>query len=819
MLVPSASRERLAGDWCDRLRATARAIRRRSKRPRSRQETIAAALAAARISPSEVPADVVADFLALGYAHLQVELLTRAMQYTPVLDAEQFTSAVVAAAQRRLPATSSQVRDELARAFDLLADARNHVYSVDFYVVDVTLLAASTLGESLRAKLASGSPTSLLSTRRADRPNGARASGDAGRAARAIEAGTACVVGGRFATTRRAAQSPEAMLAELRSWPGCGRAASGARVRSLRPVQLDVLAAAAGDPDGHGFRGALHAAFDGGQLPRAEQRKTRWGRRDGPWIEALSATPLDAARPETWLEARRAGRRHDRPRPRGDDRCSPAGPARAASTTTTCAGRPLRPRAAESSSRSKSTFASRARPTIGRRFSRASTLLRRRSRHAQIRFRRGSTLIAATSLNDSPATWRRVLIVGCPASVANRMRTAESRPMSSINPGISCTQFVALDPLDFSGDAAARPFRHACLPDVPGCGYAELAAAPLRPPVPLADGRTLRNERWNSPSATRPAEFNRCAAHRDRGTRVSQRLVFQARTGRKQSAADWAGATALETQMVADASKSRGTMRSSARLRRTAGCSMRRAICWPDSRRRRVCVRAAAGGDRRRRARSRAAARGRPGSRISPAGWRGATMPCPFAAASSGRPRNDIASGSSRRSGLKIDDGIGSVTCFGFGLPFHRRVGPTWLDTLLVVAGEERRDFNSRSARSQRIRRSGARAATAGTSCRVKLPGPSTAPRGWFLHVGAKNLIVHAHRTAVRRPAPASACGLLETEGRERHTKLQRFAHFAPRRHRFSRQRPDWVLSVVDGRANSTSAHTAGCKLKRSGER
>ena len=43
-------------------------------------------------------------------------------------------------------------REELGRAFDLLSDARNHVYSVDFYVIDVTLLADSTLGKSLRKK-------------------------------------------------------------------------------------------------------------------------------------------------------------------------------------------------------------------------------------------------------------------------------------------------------------------------------------------------------------------------------------------------------------------------------------------------------------------------------------------------------------------------------------------------------------------------------------------------------------------------------------------------------------------------------------------
>ncbi len=50
-----------------------------------------------------------------------------------------------------------------------------------------------------------------------------------------------------------------------------------------------------------GFRGALHAGFDGGPLPKADQRKTNWGA-DGAKIEALATLPLDASRPETWLK-------------------------------------------------------------------------------------------------------------------------------------------------------------------------------------------------------------------------------------------------------------------------------------------------------------------------------------------------------------------------------------------------------------------------------------------------------------------------------------------------------------------------------------
>ena len=46
----------------------------------------------------------------------------------------------------------------------------------------------------------------------------------------------------------------------------------------------------------------MHAAFDGGRLPRADQCKTNWGPRSAASIEALAATPLDASRPETWLK-------------------------------------------------------------------------------------------------------------------------------------------------------------------------------------------------------------------------------------------------------------------------------------------------------------------------------------------------------------------------------------------------------------------------------------------------------------------------------------------------------------------------------------
>ena len=65
-----------------------------------------------------------------------------------------------------------RARSGLTRAFDMLTDARHHFYGVDFYLIDVTLLAETTLGESLRNKLASGSFDEFVGVGITPRANG-----------------------------------------------------------------------------------------------------------------------------------------------------------------------------------------------------------------------------------------------------------------------------------------------------------------------------------------------------------------------------------------------------------------------------------------------------------------------------------------------------------------------------------------------------------------------------------------------------------------------------------------------------------------------
>ena len=179
---------------------------------------------------------------------------------------------------------------------------RNHVYAVDFYVVDVTLLAATTLGESLRSKLASGVPCNVLACGELIEQM-AREHPDTLAALRQRWTQEQhAYLAGRLIGAHSGAESPEALLASLVKTQtsaahhlGHGCQVFGQFHSSFSPLLPEILS-------GMGFVGALHACFDGGRLPRAEQCKTRWGPSDGAWIEALSATPLDAARPETWLK-------------------------------------------------------------------------------------------------------------------------------------------------------------------------------------------------------------------------------------------------------------------------------------------------------------------------------------------------------------------------------------------------------------------------------------------------------------------------------------------------------------------------------------
>ena len=90
----------------------------------------------------------VADFYAAGYAALQIQVMTRRLRYTSNLDEIHLQNRIVAAAKSFLGGDAKDAVEALHDVFDCLAEERDHYFSSDPHLIDLTLTSKSTV-ESL----------------------------------------------------------------------------------------------------------------------------------------------------------------------------------------------------------------------------------------------------------------------------------------------------------------------------------------------------------------------------------------------------------------------------------------------------------------------------------------------------------------------------------------------------------------------------------------------------------------------------------------------------------------------------------------------
>jgi len=242
-----------------------------------------------------------ADFLALGYCFLQVELLTRKLRYSSNLDEIHFQNQVVAAAVAVMAGQADEARSRLAASFDILAMERDHYYPGEAYLLDVTMLAPSMLGERLQDQLGKPAPCNLLVSGEMldrivhDEPRTLELLQSALREDRVG------LIGGEYGERRGALLSCETLLAQLRQGLAhyqqvLGRCPKvyGRQRFGLTPLLPQILTKL-------GFDAALHASFEEGVVPEGSQGKVRWEGCDGTPLTAIARLPLDAAKPQTFL--------------------------------------------------------------------------------------------------------------------------------------------------------------------------------------------------------------------------------------------------------------------------------------------------------------------------------------------------------------------------------------------------------------------------------------------------------------------------------------------------------------------------------------
>lgn len=298
IIVPPCCESLLPTGWLAQAQAAEGALVRGAG---TRSEVAAAALGFLGDATHPLDADLTADFFALGFCHFQVELLTRQLRYMSNLDEIQFRQRTLAAAEEALKGSAETARDYLRSAFDLLTESREYFYPVQAHLLDLTLVASTTMGASLRSALARRAPVNLLLSAETLGQMAQREPGTLEAIKKALETQKVAILGGDSDEPEFPLMTLEPILAALRRALAAyerhlgQRPAVFARRRfGLTPLLPQILRKL-------GFHGALHFTLDEGRFPVGNQSKIRWEGLDGTAIEALAKPPLDASGADAFL--------------------------------------------------------------------------------------------------------------------------------------------------------------------------------------------------------------------------------------------------------------------------------------------------------------------------------------------------------------------------------------------------------------------------------------------------------------------------------------------------------------------------------------
>lgn len=295
--VPNVAKDRLPTGYPQRAKEGGAVLLRNLVK---REEMIAAALEP--LESSAITADLAADFLALGYAFLEVQLLTRQMRYSSSLDDVYFKSQVVVAAQAAATGDDAAARERLGACFSLMAEERDRYYSVDAFLIDLTMVADTTLGESLRAEISHNSPKNLLLDGELLAQMAEREPATLSALRQQLAASGVGIFGGESQQRRWPLLSLEDIRSSLLSGAELFErhlqqrpTAFGRRRFGLSPALPQILRKC-------GFQGALHATLEDGRFPEGAQLKVNWEGSDGTSLPAVARVPLDAAQAKTFIQ-------------------------------------------------------------------------------------------------------------------------------------------------------------------------------------------------------------------------------------------------------------------------------------------------------------------------------------------------------------------------------------------------------------------------------------------------------------------------------------------------------------------------------------
>ena len=294
-LCPTTSDSELQTGFAQRVKEEGgRLIRRKLRR-----EEILEPLLEEKKQPKESIRD---SFFSLGYCFLQIQLLTRQLRYSSNLDEVFFSTLVVDGATAAMEGDEETAEQKLQAAFDLLLEERDNYYPVNALLIDLTLLADTTLGEPLAKEIHAETihtnylmPGEIARTFAGSQPEAATALKER------VESGRSTIVSGGEKESRFPLLSLESVLEELRQGQATIREHFGREVDFFGRRRYGLATSLPQMLEHFGYRGAFHFTLDDGRFPEGMQIKSFWEGDGEAKIEVFGKIPLDANAPGNFL--------------------------------------------------------------------------------------------------------------------------------------------------------------------------------------------------------------------------------------------------------------------------------------------------------------------------------------------------------------------------------------------------------------------------------------------------------------------------------------------------------------------------------------
>jgi hypothetical protein len=242
------------------------------------------------------------DFYAFGYAVLQVQCIARKLRYSFNLDWMVVGEQILSAAKASVRQDADETDRWLAAAFDSLSQERDRYCSQQGHLLDLVLLAPTTLGSRLTNTLQCDRPLSLYSTTQLLQ-RWQHSNHEAWHMlTRRLSEETVSLVGGLAEEPSGPWFTEDMFIHELQ------RSQIECESLGVRPPAIwmqftpTVPAGLASIGRQFGLQGAIIAPVGGGAIPKKEHAKVRWqsaGDRGG--LDCLLGHVFDVANAETLL--------------------------------------------------------------------------------------------------------------------------------------------------------------------------------------------------------------------------------------------------------------------------------------------------------------------------------------------------------------------------------------------------------------------------------------------------------------------------------------------------------------------------------------